>query len=75
MHELATSYAVHKNKAKQEILPRIIYRKDFVACSPLPTADAKCQVDIAKTPMCRSPRQFKFLCLAKDAPERECIIG
>ena len=56
MHELATSYAVHKNKAKQEILPRIIYRKDFVACSPLPTADAKCQVDIAKTPMCRSPR-------------------
>ena len=26
MQELATSYAVHKNKAKQEILPRIIYR-------------------------------------------------
>ena len=51
MHELATSYAVHKNKAKKEILPRIIYRIDFAACSPLPTADAKCLVDIAKTPM------------------------
>ena len=56
MHKLATSYAILKNKAKQEILPKIIYRIDFMACSPLPTADAKCQVDIAKTPMCRSPR-------------------